>query len=148
MTKGIFNPFRKPPPDKKNFQSPIGKEPYDTEYGAPEENIRLDGDSFVIEFQNTKLEDIPSKLANIISSVIQEHREFLNDYGIDLRPKSEQRPLEDGELVLPTQAGQLYVYVGLEGTQIEAFRRIGYVLHKLPVSDILKNNRVKVIARA
>jgi hypothetical protein len=148
VPKGIFNPYKKPEEKKKNFKSPMGENPYDTEYGKREENIRLDGDSYILEFKNVQFEEIPGKLVNLIKDVLKNDQGYLRSQGINLISKDEKYQISAEEIILPTQEGQLCVYVGAGGTEIEAFRRIGYALHQLSVPDILKKHHVKLIARA
>jgi hypothetical protein len=147
MPKGIFNPYKKPE-EKKDFKSPLGDNPYDTEYGQREENIRLDGDSYVIEFKNTKLEEIPVRLINLVKDAMKQNTDYFHSQGITLIPKGEKYQTTSEEIILPTQEGQLCVYVGVGGTEVEAFRRIGYTLHNLSVPTVLKTHNAKVIKRA
>jgi len=147
MLKGIFNPYKKPR-DKKDFKSSTGDNPYDTEYGKREENIRLDGDSYVIEFKNAILEDIPLRLIQLIKEIAKDNHVYLASQGISVIPKSEKYQVSTEEIILPTQEGQLCIFVGKGGSEVDAYRRIGYALYNLSVPAILKKHNVKLIARA
>lgn len=122
MGKGVFNPFAAP---KEDFVSPIGNDPLNTEL---EEvvipSVRLDGDSFVLEFQDAELENVPDRLGALISELMShpDARKDLVRDGVDMYPRGSTRKVDDGEMVLPTPHGYLSVFVGDERTEVTVFR--------------------------
>lgn len=132
---GVFNPYGT---IEKSVTEPTT---------PPNTSIRLDGDAFILELMNIRIEEIPGRLGMILQDVNKNHAAYLIQNGIELRPTKEPITLEEDELVLPTPQGHLVVYVGKGGQEIDAFRRIGFVLHKLPVSDILRKHEVNIITR-
>lgn len=130
---GIFNPYQQPKPKKK-------KEPLLA-------SVRLDGDSYILEFFNVALKGIPERLGDLIHDIQLKYHSQLIQNGIDLHPTNESFTLEEGELSLPTPKGHLTVYVGTNGKEVDAYRRIGYALCRLPIEDILTKHNTKIITR-
>lgn len=132
---GVFNPYQEPPEKKK-------------EGPPPDASIRLDGDSYILEFQNVRLNEIPSRLGNLIHDVREKHLSHMVRNGIELYPLKEIFNLEKDELVLPTPKGHLVVYVGEGGKEVDAYRRVAFALRGLPIADIMNKYQARIIARS
>ncbi len=157
MPKGIFNPFVEKKP-KKDFQASTDhKKPFDTEFGTPlPGNIKLDGDSHVLELQQIELEDIAIRLGTLVKDLTRKHRSVLLRHGIDLIQEG-SRPLEPGEVSLPTPEGHLCVFIADESahddpkrnakTEVEVFRRLARAFQEVP-REILAKHKARVIVRA
>lgn len=153
MPKGVFNPYVKKKP-KKKFQAPTDhKNPYDTEFGTPRlGNIKLDGDSYVLELQELDVANIAARLGELLDDSVKNHRSILLRHGIDLLPLQDTRALEQGEVSLPTPKGHLCVYVSEENlkdkskTEVEVFRRIACAFREIP-REILAKHKARVIVR-
>jgi hypothetical protein len=151
---GIFNPYKIKVP-KKDFQSPIdGENPYDTEYGeAKLGNIKLDGDSYVLELQELDAEGIAGRLGELLKTVSEEHKDTLLRHGIELIPTNSTRQLEEGEVSLPTPDGNIYLFVSPDAvgnnnqTEVDAFRRITGALKEVP-RELLVKHKARIIVRA
>ncbi len=157
MPRGVFNPFVTKKP-KKNFQSPTDhKNPYDTEFGdaPPVGDIKLDGDSFVLELKNLDIDNVAQRLGELLNDAIQTHRDVLARHGIDLIPKGVTREIEVGEVSLPTPHGAICVFVASfeenkedqAKIEIEVFRRIACAFREIP-REILERHNARVIVRA
>jgi len=150
MTKGIFNPFRKPGAPKKNFVGATDpKNPRDTEYReeTPKSTIRLDGDSYALQFNNIEMEELHMRLEALLCDVIKDHRAALTAAGVSYVPKPETPELSPGELRLETPKGFIVVYAGEGGKEVDCFRRLAYALYGLPVRDILAKHQARVYKR-
>jgi hypothetical protein len=141
MATGIFNPYveKKEPPQPGGAEEVI---PGD---------IRLDGDSYVLELQQVDVKDIPARLGALLTDVMVDHRHVLVRHGIDILPRGETRQLEENEVSLPTPAGHLCVYIGdpeddTVKTEVKVFRRIACALREVP-RKILVKNRAKILER-
>lgn len=147
---GIFDPYTPEPKKKKTRGSPLDmNSPIDTEYAEPRDisNISLDGDTYVVEFLDAKIEDIPRRLGELLVAVVKKHRDELDRFGVTLFPNTETPEYPPGMMLLPTPAGTVGVYVGSEANEVIAYRRLGYALARLSIAEILKTNRVKIYAR-
>ncbi len=147
MTTGVFNPYvakkkkKKPPPT----------------FGNPAEeiilgNIRLDGDSYVLELQHADLKDIPARLGALLKDVSKDHGHILVRHGIDILPPGHTRQLEAGEVSLPTPDGHICVFIGEHDSnqreaEIQVFRRLACALREVP-RTILVKNQAKILERA
>ena len=157
MPRGIFNPYVEKKP-KKNFQSPTDpKNPFDTEFrdAPPVGDIKLDGDSYVLELRNLDSDHIAQRLGELISDAVTTHREVLVRHGIDIIPKGVTREIEHGEVSLPTPHGAICVFVSTYDEnkedqtkiEIEVFRRIACAFREIP-REILERHKARVIVRA
>ena len=152
MPKGVFNPFKAPEEIKPNFKSPT-HDMYDTEVGGPEPKggVRLDGDTHVLWFLETDLEEVPVRLGELFKDVAERHPEDLLRHGIHLVPLGDTYTTEPTESVLKTPQGRLHVYTGElkegEDTEVLAFRRIAHTLHSISVPDILTKHNARIIVR-
>jgi len=154
MPKGVFNPFKETI-EKKDFQSAADfNSPFDTEFEEPPlGNIKLDGDSHVLELKNLELKDVPKRLGELLQDVLKDHRNVMLRHGIDLLPPGKTRPLEKGEMTLPTPAGSLCVTVSepdLEDKakiEVEIFRRVACALREIP-RNLLAKHKARLIVRA
>lgn len=154
MPKGIFNPYKEKV-EKKNFQAAVDFDnPYDTEFGtAPLGNIKLDGDSHVLELKEIELKDVPTRLGALIKDVIEQHREVLIRHSIDLLPPEGTRLLKSNEVSLPTPSGHICVSIigNLNENQpkieVEVFRRVACALREVPRS-LLAKHKARLIVRA
>lgn len=149
---GIFDPYTLPKPKKKDQRSPMDMEaPYDTEYAEPREisNIALDGDTYVVEFLDATIEDIPKRLGELINDVHKKHRDTLVHFGVTIFPPGETPPEDPDMLFLPTPSGTVGVHVGVEKIkdEVTAYRRLGYALSRIAIADILKKNNTKIYTR-
>jgi len=154
MPKGIFNPFKEKV-EKKDFQSASDfSSPFDTEFGeTPLGNIKLDGDSHVLELKELELKDVPKRLGDLLKDVLTEHRDVMLRHGIDLRPPGETLQLEKNEMSLPTPAGSLCVTVSEPDLgdkakiEVEIFRRVACALREVP-RNLLVKHKARLIVRA
>ena len=143
MPAGIFNPYV----EKKKPKSPGG------DIEAPLGDIRLDGDSYVLEFKELNLEDLPTKLGELLHDITLKHKEVLLRHGIDILPRGGTRHLEDNEVTLPTPVGHICVFVdSLKedkplATEVKVFRRIACALREVP-RTLLKKHQVTIVERA
>ena len=150
MAKGIFNPFRKPEAPKKDFIGATDpRNPYDTEYNTDtsKSTIRLDGDSYVLQFNNVEMEELHSRLELLLKDVIKDHEDALAANGVSFIPKPQYPELTEGQLRLETPTGFVVVYAGENGKEVDCFRRLAYSLYLLPIKDILVRNKAKVYKR-
>jgi hypothetical protein len=154
MPKGIFNPFKGPEPEKKNFIAATDpNNPYNTEYSAaPKSTIRLDGDSYVLQFDQIELEELHTRIEALLGDVLKKHEPELNAAGVYYTYKNNTSlnlptPLAPGELRLETPNGYLTIYAGENGKEVECFRRLAYALYPLPIKDILAKHHAKVYRR-
>lgn len=151
MPKGIFNPYQKP---KKNFVSPTGAKPFNTEFQeASGGTIRLDGDSYILELAGADLKEVPSRLGALIYDVTQLEgcKDELARYGIRLHLPQEKLDLSPEELIdtviLKTDAGFLQVHIEDFSSEVGIYRRIAHALYCLPIRNILKKHRARIIVR-
>lgn len=147
---GIFNPYEKQTKTKKkNFLSPMDPTtPLDTEQPPPANNsIRLDGDSYVLQFNNAVLDDINNRLELLLKDVVKEHADALEDAGVAFIAKPLQPELTPGQLQLETSTGYIVVYAGEGGKEVDCFRRLAYALYLLPIKDLLVKHNAKVYKR-
>ncbi len=142
---GIHNPFAKP---KKDIRTPLNS-PGSTQQHegpldapVPEPSITLDGESYGIEFENTTIETVKTRLIELFKTVSKTHAQDLAREGIVF--DEDKIPEENLTLILNSPGGSLSVWVGNELTEIAVFRRLGYALNKLPVREILKKHKVKL----
>jgi hypothetical protein len=150
VAKGIFNPFQKPGAPKKSFVGATDpKNPRDTEYQdePPKSTIRLDGDSYVLQFNDIELEDLNKRLETLLQEVSREHAPALTDAGVMFVPKPNIPELSEGQLRLETPRGYVVVYAGENGKEVDCFRRLAYALYGLPIKDILDRHNAKVYKR-
>jgi hypothetical protein len=148
MTKGIFNPFEKKPKPKLTHKPVLGK--VNTE--SPQlssSQVTLDGKNFSLIFNNI---DSPEKAAvellRLIYAVNKQYKNILSQNGIIITSiESDKTPTND-EMMLTTNFGKLFVYVGKEHNETAAFRRIAYVLKGLPIKKILDDHKVKILERS
>jgi hypothetical protein len=151
MPSGIFNPYAAPkPPEekKKNFQATTDmKNPYNSEY-APGTvgriDVSLDGDTYVVVFQNAKVETIAQRLGELMKDLATTHSEELRRYGIDFGSSA---PPTASELTLPTPLGVLRVDTGGEKNEVVVYRRLGYALYRMNIAPILKKHAIRVFVR-
>jgi len=141
MATGVFNPY---------IEKKKQPEPGDSEEIIPGD-IRLDGDSYVLELRQVDQKDLPARLGALLRDVMMDHSHVLMRHGIDILPRGETRQLEENEVSLPTPAGHICVYVGdvkddPVNTEIKVFRRIACALREVP-RKILAKNRAKVLER-
>lgn len=154
MPKGVFNPYA-PKVEKKDFHSAASLDnPFDTEFGeVPLGNVKLDGDSHVLELQNLEVADVPQRLGELVGDALKEHRNILHRHGIDILPKVGARVLEDNEVSLPTPAGYLCVVISEPNAgntakiEVEVFRRVACALREIPRSLLVKH-KARLIVRA
>ena len=145
MSKGIFNPYEAP---KKDFRAAVDDNPYDTEHGGPTKgSVKLDGDSYILEFKDAELEDVPVRLGELIYTVIQSYRTHMLQHGINLVSLDSEHHPEEQEMSLPTPRGHLSVYVDKEKNETEVWRRIAYALHLLPLKETLAKHKAKILVR-
>ena len=150
MAKGIFNPFKAPDPPKKPFVSSTDPlHPLNTEYNAPTKGtIRLDGDSYVLQFNNIDLEELRDRLEALIKDIIRaNHTDRLAYEGVSFHDYPDVPVLTDGQLRLKTPTGHLVIYAGEHGKEVDCFRRLAYALYNLPIKDILDKHNAKVYKR-
>jgi len=156
MPKGVFNPYR-PKKPKKDFRSPTdNRNPYDTEFGEPVSgNIKLDGDSHILELKQLEIEDIPSRLGDLIDDVIKSHRDVLLRHGIELVPADRYAQIAQNTVCLPTPKGYITAQLQNETAEsmnkpkveVEVFRRLAHALREVP-REILKKHKARIIVRA
>jgi hypothetical protein len=146
---GIFNPFLKPEERKKNFIGATDPTtPLDTEYEtAPKSTIRLDGDSYVLQLNQTDIEEINTRLEALLKDVAKEHEAALIVAGVSFISKPENPTLSPGQLSLETPTGFVVVYAGEGGKEVDCFRRLAYALYLLPIKDILAKHNARVYKR-
>jgi hypothetical protein len=146
---GIFNPFVKPSERRKDFiGSTDPRTPLDTEYAtAPKSTVRLDGDSYVLQLNQTEIEDINTRLEALLKDVARTHATALTDAGVSFLAKPENPTLLPGQLSLETPTGFVIVYAGEGGKEVDCFRRLAYALYLLPVKDILARHNARVYKR-
>lgn len=150
MVKGIFNPFNRPGTPKKNFVGATDpKNPLDTEYrdDVPKSNIRLDGDSYVLQINNVEMEELHTRLELLVREVAREHGAALAAAGVSYVDKSATMELRPGEQRLETPMGFIIVYAGEDGKEVDCFRRLAYALYGLPIKDILDKYHASVYKR-
>jgi hypothetical protein len=150
VAKGIFNPFQKPGAPKKNFVGATDpKNPRDTEYqeDTPKSTIRLDGDSYVLQFNNVEVEELHKRLESLLRDVAKEHSAALTSAGVSFLAKPATPELSPGELRLETPMGFIVVYAGEDGKEVDCFRRLAYALYGLPIKDLLAKHRARVYKR-
>ncbi len=143
MPKGVFNPFA-----EKKKHRPMGKA-----LEAPLGDIKLDGDSYVLELKQLDVEDIPVRLGELLHDVMLNHKEVLVRHGIDILSRGDSRHLEENEVSLPTPVGHICVYVGApetdkpSATEVKVFRRIACALREVPRNLLIKH-KVSILERA
>jgi hypothetical protein len=150
VAKGIFNPFQKPGAPKKNFVGATDpKNPRDTEYQeeTPKSTIRLDGDSYVLQFNNVEVEELHKRLEALLQDVAKVHRSALTAAGVSFIPKPAVPELTQGQLRLETPLGFIIVYAGEDGKEVDCFRRLAYALYSLPIKDLLAKHHARVYKR-
>ena len=154
MAKGVFNPFEVPKKKKKFRSSTDLKNPYDSEFSTPTlGDIKLDGDSYVLELKEIDLKDIAPRLGALLKDVTAAHRDVMLRHGVELLPIEDPRAIEEGEVSLPTPDGHICVYVSQENTEqkvqteVEVFRRIACALLEVP-RELLVKHKARVIVRA
>jgi len=140
MATGIFNPFAPAKkPEQKQKDEPLG-------------DIRLDGDSYVLELQRITMDGVPERLGTLLKTIMKTHRATLLRHGIDLRNDGGEQALEENEVGLQTPAGHICVYVPNDpedkqtSTEVKVFRRIACALREIP-RKILEDNNARVIER-
>ncbi len=154
MSKGIFNPYKEKVV-KKDFNAASNfANPQDTEFGeVPVGNIKLDGDSHVLELKEAELKDVPGRLGSLLKDVMEQHREVLIRHGIDILPRGDTRQLESNEVSLPTPAGHICVIISEASiedktkTEVEVFRRVACALREVP-RNLLVIHKARLIVRA
>ena len=140
MSSGIFNPFV---PDKNSPKREPPKELGD---------IRLDGDSYVLELKQITRDGVPERLGALIQTIMRTHRHILVRHGIDLRTEGGKHALEENEVGLQTPQGHICVYVPVvpnekkHATEVKVFRRIACALREIP-RNILETHNTRVIER-
>lgn len=148
MTAGVFNPFAPPEKKKKNFHSAMDNErPRDTEYedSGPKSIIRLDGDSYVLQFEDIVFEDLLWRLYALLQAVHKQYAAQLLENGIQVldQPPKHMAPTD---LHLETPGGSIVVHAP-NGKEVDCFRRIAYTLYILPIRDLLAKHKAKVYKR-
>lgn len=147
MTTGIFNPYVEKKP-KKYERAPTDEEMYSEEYGGPaKDDVKLDGNSYILELKEADLEDVPGRLGELLYGVMQEHPAHMLQHGINLTPLDAALKVEDNELSLPTPSGHISVYVDKEKDETEVWRRVAHALHLLPNNQILVKHKARIIVR-
>jgi len=147
-TPGIFNPFAKKKKKKPKFKSAFDE--IDTESGRINEpTAQLDGETYVIEIRGIKdPKKIGPHLVALLYAVNREHQEELEKNGVRIFAPNEPASPTADELVLKQSNGSVCVYVGNDDKNEEAvFRRIGYALTKLPITDLLSKYKTRVYRR-
>ena len=149
MARGIRNPFYNPEP-KKDFVSvfdPDDPRNTEEEIGRPLPMVRLDGDSYVLEFKGITFDDVRHTLVSMLLEINKKHSAYLKREGIRLTDPGVDAKTETGELSLKTPLGTLTVYVGDDDSEYGVFRRLGYALSSLPSNEVLAKYKVRVIPR-
>lgn len=146
---GVFNPFQKQGPPKKNFIGATdAHNPLNTEYEEPPKStIRLDGDSYVLQLNNTDFKEINNRLEFLLKDIAKSHASALSDAGVSFVPKPNKPELSTGQLCLETSTGFVVVYAGEGGKEVDCFRRLAYALYLLPIKDILDKHDARVYRR-
>lgn len=146
---GIFNPFKTPNERKQDFISPLdAKHPLDTEYvSPPKSTIRLDGDSYVLQFNDIEMEDLHTRLEKLLKDVAKKHAVALSQAGVSFVSKPNEPELSSGQLRLETPTGFIVVYAGDDGKEVDCFRRLAYALYLLPIKDLLDVHNARVYRR-
>jgi len=151
MPSGIFNPFKKPGPPKKDFVGATDpKNPLNTEYeDSPKSTIRLDGDSYVLQLDNIDMEEVNTRLEAIIRDLWSNpaYQERLVANGVRFAKKPELPELNPGEMRLETPRGYILVYAGDNGKEVDCFRRLAYTLYLLPIKELLAKHKAKAYKR-
>jgi hypothetical protein len=149
MTKGIFNPFKKPGTPKQDFVSPTdAKNPLNTEYQEPPKStIRLDGDSYVLQLNDLELEEVNERLELILKTVAKQYARELQSAGVSFIVKPQKPDLTSGQLKLETPTGYVIVYAGDQGKEVDCFRRLAYALYTLPIKELLAKHKARVYKR-
>lgn len=154
MPKGIFNPFVEKVPKKDFHAASSLNNPYNTEFGdVPLGNVKLDGDSHVLELKNIDIKDVPKRLGALVADVMRQHRKVLTRHGIDLIPQGATRKIESNEVSLPTPSGQVCVIItetdmsNKPKIEVEVFRRVACALREVPRS-LLAKHKARLIVRA
>jgi hypothetical protein len=134
---GIFDPYA-PPKPKAPPARKVDLNASETPEVGP--SVRLDGDSYVVVLNNTKLEDVPTRLAKLVGGVPVETQTL---HQVQL---TADNPYKGANVVtLPTALGFLHVFVGEGGTEVDAFRRIGHMLYGMHA--LLKQHDAKIVIR-
>jgi hypothetical protein len=147
---GVFNPYdRDRTAKKKKFLSPMDPmNPADTEQAPrPKNSIRLDGDSYILQFDDAELDEINERLEVLLKDVVKEHAVALSDAGVSFMVKPQKPTLVSGQLQLETNTGYIIVYAGEGGKEVDCFRRLAYALYLLPIKNILAKHSAKVYKR-
>ena len=147
MPKGIFNPFQDPKP---NFVSPTGDKPLNTEYTEEGPgSVRLDGDSYVLELESTELKDVPDRIAALVSDIqaIPELGRELNDRGVSVHPGIDVSTMDITGSFFKTSHGILVIEEPTDENEVLIYRRLGYALAELPIANVLKKHRAKLVIR-
>lgn len=148
---GVYNPFA---PPKKAFHPSTGKKPTNTEYTEePLPDIRLDGGTHTIVLLKTNLENVPTRLGEIVSKVAEDQADALARAGIAIGDSSCENPLWKAcvelapEVVtLQTPHGPLSICTD-EQNEDEAFQRLGQALSSLVSPKTFKEYNVKIVVR-
>lgn len=141
MPTGVFNPFeqKKKPPTKTEEQQELG-------------DIRLDGDSYILELRQVARDGLVVRLGHLIHTLMRTHRSTLLRHGIELRKEGDKAKLEENEVGLKTPAGHICVYIEPNPSdtkadiEVKVFRRIACALHSIP-RKVLEANNARVIER-
>jgi hypothetical protein len=153
MGTGIFNPYEKPKENPSFRSATDSNDPADTEYIAPVGNIKLDGDSYVLEFTGIEVEEIADRLGKLIMDAQKNYPQVLKRHGIEMLPLQDPRTLKGYEVSLPTPEGHLCVGISKDNVddplkiEVEVFKRIARAFKEIP-KELLAAHRARVIMRA
>ena len=147
--EGIFNPFKKEEDAKQDFVSIFENEPLDIESNLRRKipSITLDGDTYALKFNYANLEIAKERLFELLYTVNKQHSDYLKQNGIRISLEPLKHTPET--VTLETKEGTIQVYIreDFRGDESVVFRRIAYVLKRLPIKKILDEYHVQVIER-
>jgi len=144
--KGIFNPFA-PPKKKKPGIQPLDKRK--TEAGnLIEPVVTFDGDRYILKFEGiANVSTATERLTNLLQEVNKIHEADLDANGIYVKSSNGVTPEKD-EMTLKGPQCTVTVYVGdPPHTEVMAYRRIAFILKKLPIKNILTKYKATVSER-
>ena len=129
---GIHNPFISPQPKTED---------------APPVSLTLDGDSYILIFENTTLKTVRERLFQLLYEVDKRHAKHLTTHGIYVGNNKDTAPISSDMLTLQTKRGFISVYSPSK-KEDEVFRRVGYALSQLPIRALLKKQHVTITQRS
>ena len=150
MNSGIFDPYKPKKIKKPNFKPEDRYSDGDTDTQMSESSVRLDGQSYILEFTGIPLDEVPNKLGRLLYDVIQNenHKKMLIQNGIQLiQTPTVPNPQETTELTLNTSSGYISVYVCNEKNETEVFRRLAWAFSNLGIKSLLTKHKVRIIVR-